>query len=156
MGHGALARDAAALLADDDGKLAFPVEPLALLGLQHRLLVADLGVGETREDRRVRRIGAARLGAVLAVVHARAENAQRVRDDRHPGELAVLDVGLAALGVGLELRQAAAEQRHAQGRPLLAEFLAEIDEAAGDDRAVGFLLADTHARELHMRSSFPG
>jgi hypothetical protein len=64
----------------------------------------------------MQRVRLAGFGTMLAIIHAGTEDDRGIGDDRQPRELAILDVGLSSLGIGLELAEAAAEQGQAQGR----------------------------------------
>src|SRR5690606_30799559 len=76
-----VAWDVAAFSSDDDGELPFVVVLRRAARTYERLIVPDERIGEAREDRRVCERGSPRLGAVVEVVHADAEDLARIGDD---------------------------------------------------------------------------
>src|SRR6185312_4153544 len=89
--------DAAAALADDHGDLALVVEHGRLARQDHRLAVADLGVGAAREDRGLLRRLTPAFDAVLLVVQADAEDLLRPPDHRQERHGIEPVLGLALL-----------------------------------------------------------
>ena len=93
----------AAGLADDDGKLAFVVEHVRRRGLDHGLVVADLGVGEADEKGRVVGWRAAGLFPVGLIVKPDTDDLVRIGDHRQIGDGVEAVIGGLALGGGLGL-----------------------------------------------------
>jgi hypothetical protein len=83
-----------ARLADDHRDLGFEVEVRRFLRPHDRLLVADLRLGDADENRRLLGVVAPGLDNVVLVVEADAEDLPRIGDDRQPGDLGSLEVGL--------------------------------------------------------------
>src|SRR3954452_15212076 len=116
----ALARNAVAAAADDRDHLALVVELCRHLRTQDRLLVSDQGGRDPRKHRRIGGPLERRLGRVVVIVEADADDLARARD-RRPVLYRFRIEHLAFGGAGevLEL--------------ILAQRLAEIDRAEIDE-----------------------
>jgi len=145
--------DVTAALADDDGKLALPVEIVRDLRPDHRRVVRDLGAPDPEEDRRKLRDLALhaerhRLVVVVEIIAHGADDLFRARDHRQIFDVAERhrrlvprDDGLAA-GVVI----AAEEVRE---RRVLGQGAAQVDKPVFDNGAPAFPISVQERQQLH-------
>src|SRR5690606_22062308 len=131
----ALARDASAGLADDDGKLALVVELHRFARPHDRLEMTDEAVRETYEDHRMRGPLTPHLGDVRQVIHTDAEKLRGGIGDRRPEpDIGEREVGREALEAAQQVQRACREHV-AEPRELSAEPRSGVDHAGADDDA---------------------
>ncbi len=139
-------RDVVRVGADHHGELALVVDGFGDLWPHDRLPVADLGVGEAGEHRRVAADRPACLGAVVLVVDADADDLVRVRDHRIERDRAPGMVGRGAGEGAGALEPARAQQRLQRGR---AQAGLQVDDAGVGGEAEAGLAARPIGEEFH-------
>src|SRR5690606_23429931 len=147
--HGPLARHAPALLADDDGELAFVVELDRFARPHDRLQMADEAVREAHEDHGILGPLAAHLLDVRQVVDADAEEFRgRIGDRGAEADVGEREIRRKALQAPQQVQRARG-QHVPEPCELASQAGARVDYAVAGDDAEAVASVDREADQAH-------